>query len=141
KCAAGRKGVVQDEVTPNGVIRREWYSSCGLDPRIHPLSEKFLRRWMDCRVKPGNDSGDILLVGSRPAMTAVLRFARPARRSERNQQVYKMTAGAISLFRDCYLQWLAQLHVGSVRAHMSPRCVTIRHPPYVTIRRHNVFWI
>jgi hypothetical protein len=59
---------------------------------------------MDCRVKPGNDSGDILLVGSRPAMTAVLRFARPARRSERNQQVYKMTAGAISLFRDCYLQ-------------------------------------
>src|SRR5262245_32615368 len=30
----------------------------GLDPRIHLLlREKFLRRWMDCRVKPGNDSG------------------------------------------------------------------------------------
>jgi hypothetical protein len=27
----------------------------GLDPRIHPLCKKVLRRWMDCRVKPGND--------------------------------------------------------------------------------------
>src|SRR6266516_4237838 len=27
----------------------------GLDPRIHLLREKFLQRWMDCRVKPGND--------------------------------------------------------------------------------------
>ena len=27
----------------------------GLDPRIHLLREKFLRRLMDCRVKPGND--------------------------------------------------------------------------------------
>jgi hypothetical protein len=26
------------------------------DPRIHLLREKLLRRWMDCRVKPGNDS-------------------------------------------------------------------------------------
>jgi hypothetical protein len=26
----------------------------GLDPRIHQ-KEKFLRRKMDCRVKPGND--------------------------------------------------------------------------------------
>jgi hypothetical protein len=25
------------------------------DPRIHPLRKKFLQRWMDCRVKPGND--------------------------------------------------------------------------------------
>jgi hypothetical protein len=28
----------------------------GLDPRIHPLLQKVLRRWMDCRVKPGNDA-------------------------------------------------------------------------------------
>src|SRR5262249_60382681 len=28
----------------------------GLDPRIHLLRKMFLRRWMDCRVKPGNDS-------------------------------------------------------------------------------------
>jgi hypothetical protein len=27
----------------------------GLDPRIHLLRENFLRRSMDCRVKPGND--------------------------------------------------------------------------------------
>src|SRR4051812_10243736 len=27
----------------------------GLDPRIHRLREKLLRRGMDCRVKPGND--------------------------------------------------------------------------------------
>jgi hypothetical protein len=27
----------------------------GLDPRIHPLLQKVLRRLMDCRVKPGND--------------------------------------------------------------------------------------
>src|SRR5215471_14705822 len=27
----------------------------GLDPRIHLLRKKSLRRWMDCRVKPGND--------------------------------------------------------------------------------------
>src|SRR6516162_8913240 len=29
----------------------------GLDPRIHLLRKKSLRRRMDCRVKPGNDSG------------------------------------------------------------------------------------
>src|SRR5215475_10768172 len=29
----------------------------GLDPRIHLLRKLFLRRWMDCRVKPGNDGG------------------------------------------------------------------------------------
>jgi hypothetical protein len=28
----------------------------GLDPRIHLLRKNFLQRWMDCRVKPGNDS-------------------------------------------------------------------------------------
>jgi hypothetical protein len=54
---------------------------------------------MDCRVKPGNDGVDGY------ARSFILpRLARPARRSERNQQVYKMTAGAISLFPDCYLQ-------------------------------------
>jgi hypothetical protein len=30
----------------------------GLDPRIHLLRENFLRRSMDCRVKPGNDGVD-----------------------------------------------------------------------------------
>jgi hypothetical protein len=27
----------------------------GLDPRIHLLRKSFLQKWMDCRVKPGND--------------------------------------------------------------------------------------
>ena len=27
------------------------------NPRIHLLCGKSLRRWMDCRVKPGNDWG------------------------------------------------------------------------------------
>jgi hypothetical protein len=58
----------------------------GLDPRIHPLREKFLRRWMDRRVKPGDDSGVAICA------------------PERNQQVCEMTAGAISLLWDCYLQ-------------------------------------
>src|SRR6516162_7663240 len=38
----------------------------GLDPRIHLLRKKvFKRRWMDCRVKPGND--DLNLAPSRCA--------------------------------------------------------------------------
>src|SRR5262245_32615367 len=61
------------------------------------------------------------IAGSSPEMTAVLRLSRPARRSERNQQVYEITAGAISLLWDCYLQWLLQLtRVGPPRPHMSP---------------------
>jgi len=27
------------------------------DPGIHLLRKKLFRRWMDCRVKPGNDDG------------------------------------------------------------------------------------
>ncbi len=27
----------------------------GLDPRIHLLRKNFCSKWMDCRVKPGND--------------------------------------------------------------------------------------
>jgi len=58
----------------------------GLDPRIHLLlRKKSLRRRMDCRVKPGNDSG--------VAICSIC--AAP---SERNQQLYERTAGAISLF-------------------------------------------
>jgi hypothetical protein len=34
----------------------------GLDPRIHRLREKLLRRGMDCRVKPGNDGRVDVLV-------------------------------------------------------------------------------
>jgi hypothetical protein len=37
----------------------------GLDPRIHLLRKKLLQRWMDCRVKPGND--DLNLAPIEPA--------------------------------------------------------------------------
>ena len=32
----------------------------GLDPRIHPSSQESLSKWLDCRVKPGNDGGGYL---------------------------------------------------------------------------------
>src|SRR5262249_57910527 len=32
------------------------------DPRIHRLREKLFTKWMDCRVKPGNDSGSLVLL-------------------------------------------------------------------------------
>jgi hypothetical protein len=38
----------------------------GLDPRIHLLREKFLRRSMDCRVKPGNDDLNLAPMGLDP---------------------------------------------------------------------------
>src|SRR5262249_18692340 len=37
----------------------------GLDPRIHLLRKTFLQRWMDCRVKPGNDGGSVATAGVR----------------------------------------------------------------------------
>jgi hypothetical protein len=30
----------------------------GLDPGIHLLRRSFFAKWMDCRVKPGNDESD-----------------------------------------------------------------------------------
>src|ERR1700736_4062755 len=32
----------------------------GLDPGIHPSSQEVLSKRMDCRVKPGNDSSNLL---------------------------------------------------------------------------------
>jgi hypothetical protein len=65
----------------------------GLDPRIHLLRKKSLRRRMDCRVKPGNDR-----VGGHAH-----RFICSTC-SQRNPRLYEMTAWASSLFWDCYLQ-------------------------------------
>jgi hypothetical protein len=38
----------------------------GLDPRIHLLREKVLRRSIDCRVKPGNDDLKLAPMGLDP---------------------------------------------------------------------------
>src|SRR5258707_501507 len=46
RAGADRRGVGRQNT--QGVIR-------GLDPRIHHSSQKSLSKWMDCRVKPGND--------------------------------------------------------------------------------------
>ena len=70
---------------------------------------------------------------SRPAMTARMgaranscaAFVDLPRRLERNPKVQEMTAGPVSLFPDCYLQWLVQLQrVGPVGAlkFSSRRC-------------------
>jgi hypothetical protein len=33
----------------------------GLDPRIHHASQRVVSKWMDCRVKPGNDDGGVFI--------------------------------------------------------------------------------
>jgi hypothetical protein len=38
----------------------------GLDPRIHLLRKKLSRKWIDCRVKPGNDGLKLALMGLDP---------------------------------------------------------------------------
>jgi hypothetical protein len=46
----------------------------GLDPRIHDERQRTrtyvqfhpLKRFMDCRVKPGNDRGEVVLFGAAP---------------------------------------------------------------------------
>jgi hypothetical protein len=112
----------------------------GLDPRIHLLRKMFLRRWMDCRVKPGNDSEGVVpaktgthdhrrwgsRLSLRSAGTTIVRSERST-----NLQVYEITAGAISLLWDCYLQWLAQLQrVGAAEAYLSPHMSpTMCHHP------------
>jgi hypothetical protein len=52
----------------------------GLDPRIHRLREKLLRRGMDCRVKPGNDGRvDVLVMPALVAGIHVLFLLRAAK--------------------------------------------------------------
>jgi hypothetical protein len=115
KCAAGRKGIVQDEV-----MRTEGFlnSSCAGLTRASIFFARSLTKWMDCRVKPGNDGG--------VAICSIC--AAPG--SERNPRLQETAARAISLFPDCYLQWLLQLQrVGPPRAHVAPSVVTIRRNP------------
>jgi hypothetical protein len=47
----------------------------GLDPRIHRYSKK-VRAWMDCRVKPGNDTWE--LAGLRDRIMRYRRLIRAA---------------------------------------------------------------
>src|SRR6476619_1786676 len=99
----------------------------GLDPRIHRLREKLLRRGMDCWVKPGNDgvidrstmhsscpalcrastsyfpqARKTWMAGTSPAMTQGERCLSPglldSAQSECNRQVHEITASVSALF-------------------------------------------
>ena len=65
------------------------------DPRVHLLRERFLRRWMDCRVKPGNDGADGYV-----RLVHVPRLSSCRAPSERNPQVQESGVGAISIVSD-----------------------------------------
>jgi hypothetical protein len=84
KARRKRKGIVQDGVMLAEVLN----SSCaGLTRASIFFAKRFLRRSMDCRVKPGNDRGIAICSSA----------LRP---SNCNQQVYKMAVGAISIVSD-----------------------------------------
>jgi hypothetical protein len=85
-------------------------SCAGLTRASIFLPKKFLRRSMDCRVKPGND-GEERWIAKSPGNDGVggwraisLRALFDPRRLERNPKVQEMTAGPVSLLLDCYLQ-------------------------------------
>jgi hypothetical protein len=109
----------------------------GLDPRIHFLREKFLRRWMDCRVKPGNDSGVAICSTCAPLRTQ----PTSVRNGDRgNFHCFGLILTMEIATPTCSA---AGAHVSS---HMSPamwhhQALPSVVIPYVTIRRHNVFWI
>src|SRR5262249_2436098 len=135
KARRERRGIVQDGGMLNGVIRETLSSRVmrGLDPRIHLLRKRSLRRTMDCRVKPGNDSGVIPLAVSRPAMACSFpRFARSrsATRSCRKSRRRNFIVVGL-LFTMKAATHTCRAGEGPT---CHPRCVTIRDIPYVTIR-------
>jgi hypothetical protein len=71
-------------------------SCAGLTRASIFFAKRFLRRWMDCRVKPGNDGAD----GYVPVHVPRLSSCRTL--SECNPQVQESGAGAIPLFPACY---------------------------------------
>ena len=105
------------------------------------FAKRFLRRWMDCRVKPGNDArgvvpargtprrsrrGDLVAgtmvtaggYGSR--LSTRFRGRRPGRRwlwtgRSTNLRLCEMTAGAISLFRVVIYNDFCNSHVSGRR--------------------------
>src|SRR5262245_57612869 len=88
------------------------------DPRIHLLREK----WMDCRVKPGNDRGVAICSTCAPL------GAQPAAAGNHRRRNF-IASG---------LLFTMKAATPTCRAgegpHVTPRCVTIRDIPYVTIR-------
>jgi hypothetical protein len=82
---------------------------CGATRASIFLRKKFLRRSLDCLVKPGND-GEERWIAKSPGNDGVggraisLRALFDPRRLERNPKVQEMTAGPVSLLLDCYLQ-------------------------------------
>jgi hypothetical protein len=83
-------------------------SSCAGLTRASIFFARSLTKWMDCRVKPGNDSGA----------------------SECNPKLHEMTAGAISLFRVVIYNDFCNSHVSGRRGpNLLPKmCRPICHP-------------
>jgi hypothetical protein len=67
KCAAGRKGIVQNAPRLNGVIRREWYSSCAGRSASKTRVNALMTRASIFFAKGSYEDGWI--AGSSPAMT------------------------------------------------------------------------
>ena len=129
KARRKRRAIVKDGLIPNrgrqrvmrGQKRVEDARERAYDPRIHLLRKKSLRRWMDCRVKPGNDRED----GTR----APFSFARSARNATRG--CAKSRLGQFPLFRIDINNGNCNSNVLGLRGLYHPIC----HPRCATIRR------
>src|SRR5262249_11127022 len=119
----------------------------GLDPRIHLLRKMFLRRWMDCRVKPAMTArasfprkrGPMITAGGGPGS----RCARPGRRSfdPSEAPTSRCTKSPPGQFHCCGIVIYNGWRNSSVSGPPRPICHPICHPRCVTIRRHNVLCI
>jgi len=122
-----RKAIVQDGVIPNGAMSTEVVtsSSCaGLTRASIFFARKFLRRRMDCRVKPGNDGADGYV-----RLVHVPRLSSCCAPSERNPQVRESGAGAISLFPVVINNDFCN---SSVSAPPRPKCVAPNVTPHMS---------
>ena len=133
-----RKAIVQDGVILNGAMSTEVVtsSSCAgrsaSKTRVNALmtrasiffARKFLRRRMDCRVKPGNDGADGYV-----RLVHVPRLSSCCAPSERNPQVRESGAGAISLFPVVINNDFCN---SSVSAPPRPKCVAPNVTPHMS---------
>jgi hypothetical protein len=97
----------------------------GLDPRIHLLRENFLRRSMDCRVKPGNDGVDRQAYNFIHCAFHSLRCARPARGFKCNRQVCEITRHC---FRIVIYNEFCNSHVSPAVGPQSPHGDVVAQP-------------
>jgi hypothetical protein len=114
------------------------------------FAKRILRRWMDCRVKPGNDGEGVVpaKAGTHdhrrwlwvPALAALGRDDIAWGGRSTNLRLCEMRSGAIPLFRIDINNENCNSNVFGRRAHITPichpRCGTIRRDPMCHHRRH-----